>query len=121
VRHEIRVPIGVDDFRMLREQRLTYVDKPHLVCEILDKAGAQVLLLPRPCRFGKTLNLSMLRCFFGQREEDLSSLFEGLRVFQAGEPSTRQRGGWRRRRGAEFGVAHRSGGVDKGTRDKIGT
>jgi hypothetical protein len=83
--HELRVPIGIDDFRMLREQRLTYVDKSQLIPEILDKAGTQVLLLPRPRRFGKTLNLSMLRAFFEKRDEDLSSLFEDLRVWQAGE------------------------------------
>ena len=81
-----RTPIGVDDFRLLREQKLTYVDKSHLICEVLDKVGTQVLLLPRPRRFGKSLNLSMLRCFFEKREDDLSPIFEGLCVWQAGDP-----------------------------------
>jgi hypothetical protein len=80
----LRIPIGVSDFRKLREQGLTYVDKSHLVRELLDK-GAQALLLPRPRRFGKTLNLSMLRCFFEQRDEDLSGLFSDLSIWQAGE------------------------------------
>ena len=82
----LRIPIGVDDFRKLRERRLTYVDKSHLVCEILDKVGTEVLLLPRPRRFGKSVNLSMLRCFFEKSGDDLSPIFEGLHVWQAGDP-----------------------------------
>jgi hypothetical protein len=80
-----RIPIGVDDFRELREGGLEYVDKSHLIRELLDDAGVPVTLLPRPRRFGKTLNLSMLRCFFEKRPEDLSHLFEGLSIWQAGE------------------------------------
>jgi hypothetical protein len=78
-----RIPLGLDDFRKLREQGLVYVDKSHLIREILDK-GAQTIHLPRPRRFGKTLNLSMLRCFFEQREEDLSRLFADLSIARAG-------------------------------------
>src|SRR5215211_5759203 len=81
----IQVPIGIDDFRQLREAGLEYVDKSHLIQELLDKPGAQVVLLPRPRRFGKTLNLSMLRCFFERREEDLSGLFTDLTIARAGE------------------------------------
>ncbi len=79
------VPIGVDDFRMLREQRLEYVDKSHLIRELLDKIGVQVVLLPRPRRFGKTLNLSMLRYFFEKGDEDRSPLFQDLSIWQAGD------------------------------------
>lgn len=78
-------PIGVSDFRKMREEQLEYVDKSHLICELVDKRGVEVLLLPRPRRFGKTLNLSMLRYFFGKREEDLSHLFQDLHVWRAGE------------------------------------
>ncbi|MCA9709623.1 MAG: AAA family ATPase, partial [Myxococcales bacterium] len=53
------IPIGIDDFRMLRERGMEYVDKSHLIREVLDK-GAQALLLPRPRRFGKTLAMTML-------------------------------------------------------------
>src|SRR5689334_20627285 len=81
-----RLPIGISDFRVLRESGLEYIDKTQLVCDILDRPGEQVLLLPRPRRFGKSLNLSMLRCFFEKREEDLTPLFEGLGVWQAGDP-----------------------------------
>jgi Predicted AAA-ATPase/PD-(D/E)XK nuclease superfamily len=79
-----RIPIGVSDFRALREQGLVYVDKSHLIRALLDK-GAQAFLLPRPRRFGKTLGLSMLRCFFEKRDEDLGGLFAGLSIWQAGE------------------------------------
>ncbi|EYF06879.1 AAA family ATPase [Chondromyces apiculatus] len=80
----LRLPIGISDFRKLREERAEYVDKSHLIVEILDRA-MEVLLLPRPRRFGKSLNLSMLRYFFERRTEDLSHLFEDLAVWRAGE------------------------------------
>ncbi len=82
----LRVPIGIDDFRMLREHGLEYVDKTHLIREIVDRPGVAVALLPRPRRFGKSLNLSMLRWFFEKRDEDLWHLFEGLHIAQAGAP-----------------------------------
>jgi len=78
------IPIGIHDFRMLREQGLEYVDKSHLVREVFDQ-GSQVVLLPRPRRFGKTLNLSMLRYFLEKRDEDLSGLFADLSIWQAGD------------------------------------
>ena len=78
------LPIGIDDFQKLREAGLEYVDKSHMIEELLDLEGVEVLLLPRPRRFGKTLNLSMLRCFFERRDEDLSPLFQDLRVWRAG-------------------------------------
>ncbi|WP_437564481.1 AAA family ATPase [Sorangium sp. So ce542] len=81
----LRVALGIDDFRQLRESGLEYVDKTHLIRELIDKEGVQVALLPRPRRFGKTLNLSMLRWFFEKRQEDLSRLFEDLSIWQAGE------------------------------------
>src|SRR5689334_4535418 len=81
----LRIPIGIDDFRALREQRLEYVDKSHLIQKLIDRVGVKVVLLPRPRRFGKTVNLSMLRCFFEKRDEDLWHLFEGLSIAQAGE------------------------------------
>ena len=77
------IPLGIDDFRTLREQGLEYVDKSDLIQKVLDK-GAQSFLLPRPRRFGKTLNLSMLRAFFEKRPEDLSGLFSDLAIWSAG-------------------------------------
>jgi hypothetical protein len=80
----LRLPIGISDFRKLREQGAEYVDKSHLLIEILDRA-TEVLLLPRPRRFGKTVNLSMLRYFFEKRPEDLSYLFHDLAIWRSGD------------------------------------
>ncbi|WP_428263335.1 AAA family ATPase [Haliangium sp.] len=79
------VPTGIDDFRELRELGLAYVDKSGLIRDLLDEPGTKVTLLPRPRRFGKSLNLSMLRWFFEKRDEDLSRLFEDLEIWRAGE------------------------------------
>ena len=79
-----RVPIGIDDFRKLREAGLEYVDKSDLIRDLLDR-GVEVVLLPRPRRFGKTLNLSMVRCWFEKRGEDMSHLFQDLSIWQAGD------------------------------------
>ncbi len=81
----LRIPIGIDDFRTLREERLEYIDKSDLIRQVLDKPGVQAVLLPRPRRFGKSLNLSMLRYFFEKRDEDLSGLFQDLSIWQAGD------------------------------------
>lgn len=81
----LSIPIGVDDFRKLRERNLAYVDKTSLIQALLDEPGIEVALLPRPRRFGKTLNLSMLRCFFEKRDEDFSHLFKDLSIWRAGD------------------------------------
>lgn len=80
----LRLPIGISDFRQLREQDAEYIDKSQLIVDLLDQL-TQVLLLPRPRRFGKTLNLSMLRYFFEKTPEDLSHLFADLAVWRAGD------------------------------------
>jgi hypothetical protein len=79
------LPLGISDFRELREKKLTYVDKSGMLIELIDMPGVKVLLLPRPRRFGKTLNLSMLRYFFERIPDDLSHLFADLAVWRAGE------------------------------------
>jgi hypothetical protein len=79
-----RIPIGIDDFRKLREGGLEYIDKSDLIERLLDRPGVEVVLLPRPRRFGKTLNLSMLRYYFEKRGEDLSYLFNDLSIWRAG-------------------------------------
>lgn len=81
----MNIPLGISDFRKLRNGGFTYIDKTRLITEVIDHLGIEVLLLPRPRRFGKTLNLSMLRWFFEKRNEDLWSLFDGLHVARAGE------------------------------------
>jgi hypothetical protein len=71
------IALGTSDFQKLRVGGFVYVDKTALVDDVLTE-GAEVLLAPRPRRFGKTLNLSMLRCFFEKTGEDRSALFAGL-------------------------------------------
>ncbi|MDO4554880.1 MAG: AAA family ATPase [Lachnospiraceae bacterium] len=83
------LPIGVDDFEKLRTNGYYYVDKTGMIKELIDKKG-EVNLFTRPRRFGKTLNLSMLQCFFEKREEKKSrkELFRGLQIMDAGESYT---------------------------------
>ncbi len=74
-----RLPIGKSDFKAVIEDNCYYVDKTHFIREI-NEASADVLLIPRPRRFGKTLNLSMLRYFYEKSDEDRSGLFDGLAI-----------------------------------------
>ena len=71
--------IGESDFRQFREAGYGYVDKTKLVGDLLEDSS-KILLFPRPRRFGKTFNLSMLAYFLRRTDEDLSPLFEGLEV-----------------------------------------
>ena len=75
------LPIGISDFKKLIDGGYAYVDKSLLIEEIVEK-GTHVALIPRPRRFGKTLNLSMLRYFFEKGEEDTSYLFKGLNIWK---------------------------------------
>ncbi len=75
-----RLPIGISDFKELIENNYYYVDKTLLVKEFL-KASGVVILIARPRRFGKTLNLSMLRYFFEQSSKDSSDLFTNTAIW----------------------------------------
>ncbi|MBK9263636.1 MAG: AAA family ATPase [Polyangiaceae bacterium] len=81
---KFRPAIGYSDFRELREAGLSYVDKTSFITEILDDSS-KVLLFPRPRRFGKTINLSMLGHFLRKTNEDLLPLFAGLEVTKNAE------------------------------------
>ncbi|MGK5091445.1 AAA family ATPase [Deltaproteobacteria bacterium TL4] len=74
-----KLPIGISDFKELRERNYYYVDKSLLIHDVLE-SGAKVILLPRPRRFGKTLNISMLRYFFEKTESSNLHLFDGLAI-----------------------------------------
>lgn len=74
------LPIGISDFKLLREEGYYYVDKTLLIQEI--KESGQVVLVTRPRRFGKTLNLSMLRYFFSISEESCAPLFFDTAIWQ---------------------------------------
>lgn len=84
-----RIGIGEDDFRVLKTEGSYYVDKTRLVGAVL--RGSKAMLLPRPRRFGKTLNLTMLRCFFDRRDAERNArLFDGLAVCADGEAMAHQ-------------------------------
>ena len=73
-----KLPIGLSDFKELRKRDYYFVDKTELISEIINENN-KVVLIPRPRRFGKTLNLSMLRYFFDVNE-DAKDLFKDLKI-----------------------------------------
>lgn len=78
------IPIGIEDFKEVIDKNCYLVDKTLLIKDLLDM-GAKVTLFTRPRRFGKTLNMSMLRRFFEKTDEDNSYLFDELKISQAGD------------------------------------
>ena len=58
-----KLPVGIDSFEKLRREDFYYVDKTGLIVDLMANWG-EVNLFTRPRRFGKTLNMSMLKCFF---------------------------------------------------------
>ena len=75
--NNLKLPVGIDDFRKLRESDFYYVDKTRLIEQLLLN-WSEVTLFTRPRRFGKTLNMSMLRSFFEIGTD--KSLFDGLYI-----------------------------------------
>ncbi len=74
-----RLPVGVEDFKEIRTGGYYYVDKTGFIRELLERRG-KVNLFTRPRRFGKSLNISMLRYFFGYGCDPV--LFGGLQIVQ---------------------------------------
>ena len=72
-----KLPIGIEDFREIREEGFYYVDKTGLITELIQNWG-KVNLFTRPRRFGKSLNMSMLKYFFEIGSDP--ALFEGLEI-----------------------------------------
>ncbi|MCL2073583.1 MAG: ATP-binding protein [Marinilabiliaceae bacterium] len=83
-----KLPIGVEFFASMIEENYYYVDKTLFIRDILDK-GSKFTLCTRPRRFGKTLNQTMLKCFFEDTAplngKDTRALFKGLKIETAGE------------------------------------
>ena len=73
----LKLPVGIDDFRKLRESNFYYVDKTRLIEQLLLN-WSEVTLFTRPRRFGKTLNMSMLKSFFEIGTD--KTLFDGLYI-----------------------------------------
>ena len=77
-----KLPVGIENFQEIRQAGFYYVDKTRLIEQLLEQWG-KVNLFTRPRRFGKSLNMSMLRCFFEIGAD--SSLFDGLYISQKSE------------------------------------
>lgn len=75
--NSLKLPVGIDDFRKLRESEFYYVDKTRLIEQLLLN-WSEVTLFTRPRRFGKTLNMSMLKSFFDIGTD--KALFDGLYI-----------------------------------------
>lgn len=75
------VSLGAQQFDRLRERGGFYVDKTAFIQEWWE-SGADVTLITRPRRFGKTLNMSMLECFFSNQYAGRGDLFEGLEIWK---------------------------------------
>ena len=80
----IPLPVGVENFEDLIQTGYYFVDKTLFIRELIDMKG-KVNLFTRPRRFGKTLNMSMLRYFFENGGTDNKELFRGLKIMDAGE------------------------------------
>ncbi|MDF2719281.1 MAG: family ATPase [Paenibacillus sp.] len=88
---KLKLPIGVSDFREIKEGDYYYADKSLLLRELMDN-GSEAVLMPRPRRFGKTLNMSMLRYFYELTDTDTSGLFRDLAISRQGEAYMRHQG-----------------------------
>lgn len=75
----MNIPVGISDFRRIREEDYYYIDKSGLISTLLENTPAQVTLITRPRRFGKTLGMSMLANFF-DISQDSRQLFKGLEI-----------------------------------------
>lgn len=84
------LPIGVSDFK-LATTGYYYVDKTLMIRDFLDKKP-MVSLFTRPRRFGKTLNMDMLRVFFEKTNEDTSVYFKDKQIWQCGDYYTKHQG-----------------------------
>ena len=84
-----KLPIGIDDYKEIITEDCYYVDKTLLIQEIFSKKD-KVTLICRPRRFGKTLNLSMLKYFFENTEKSNANLFVDKEVWEHEELRTKQ-------------------------------
>ena len=76
-----RLPYGINDFEAVIEQNQYYVDKT-MYLPLLENQPSNIFFI-RPRRFGKTLNMDMLKCFFSNQYAERRDLFEGLTIWKA--------------------------------------
>ena len=85
------IGIGTSDFKKLRLKQYYYIDKTEYIKHIIDNKS-EVILVTRPRRFGKTLNMSMLKYYFDCTDKYNKELFEGLKIMEAEEKYTSKMG-----------------------------
>ena len=85
------IGIGISDFKMLRLRNNYFIDKSMYIKDIIDNQSG-VVLITRPRRFGKTLNMSMLRYYFDIKEKNNKELFNGLKIMEQDEYYTSKLG-----------------------------
>ena len=100
----IPLPIGIDNFEKIIRGNYYFVDKTLFIKELLDMKGGSKSLYPSR-RFGKTLNMSMLRYFFDRENQDPDSLFAGTKIMSAGEMYLRHKGNIRSSRSLKINEA----------------
>ena len=76
---KLNIPVGISDFAKIRDRNYYYVDKTNLISDLLEEETAEVTLITRPRRFGKTMAMSMLAHFFDIRK-DSKAMFQGLKI-----------------------------------------
>lgn len=79
VNNQLNIPVGISDFKKIRENDYYYIDKSGLIKELLKRESAEVTLIIRLRRFGKTMGMSMLAHFFDIRSDN-RRLFDGLEI-----------------------------------------
>ena len=87
------IGIGESNFKGLRMRNNYFIDKSMYIKDIIDNQS-RVVLVTRPRRFGKTLNMSMLRYFFDCDVKDSKELFQGLKIMEQGEKYTSKLGAY---------------------------
>lgn len=87
------IGIGESDFKRLRIRNNYYIDKTMYIKDIIDNES-RVLLVTRPRRFGKTLNMSMLRYYFDIKQKDSKELFKGLKILEQEDKYTSKLGAY---------------------------
>ena len=75
------IAIGIQNFEQLIKGKYFYIDKTSFIKEWWE-GGDSVTLITRPRRFGKTLNMSMVNCFFSNKYAGRGALFEGLDIWK---------------------------------------
>ena len=87
------IGLGESDFKSIRIKNYYFIDKTIYIKNIIDNSS-KVILVTRPRRFGKTLNMSMLKYYFDCRQRDNRELFNGLKIMQQEEKYTAKLGAY---------------------------